>query len=294
MFWRRQQNSDVTRLTRDGYAAWDAEDWPTAGRLLQQAAAGSKDGRNTAVLWFDAALAFKFARDWPRAYELGKRAAAMVPRGKQEPAFWNLGIAATVLKQWDDARDAWAGYGVALPPGEGEILEDLGPTCVRIETEGGQEVVWAQRVCPTRARVISMPFHPSRRFGEVVLHDGVPNGERLVGGARFPVFDEIMLFTLSDIPTLSVLITAGEVADTEALAELFSERDFGAEVMSSRVNLCKCCSEGTVTQERTVEAGSQQVLLGAPEDAARGLLDLWKAGQPDARSWSNLHLLEAA
>lgn len=293
MFGRREDNAEVGNLVRDGYAAWEAEDWPAAGRLLEQAAPGETDRRKQAVLWFDAALAFKFARDWPKAYELGKHAAALVPRDEQDPAYWNLGIAATVLKDWPTARDAWAGYGVQLPPGEGEILANLGPTCVRIQTDEGEEVVWARRLCPTRAKVISVPFHPSRRYGEVVLHDGAPNGERVFQEARYPVFDEIMLFAPSDTPTLSVLVTAADVADTEALADLFAERDFGSEVMSSRSMLCKCCSEGTVTQQRTFEAGSQQVLLGAPEDAARGLLDVWQAAGPDARSWSNLHVMQA-
>jgi hypothetical protein len=293
MFGRRRDSTEVDQLVRDGYAAWEAEDWTTAGRLLEQAAPEVTDRRQQAVLWFDAALAFKSARDWPKAYELGKHAAALVPRGEQDPAYWNLGIAATVLADWATARDAWAGYGVQLPPGEGEIRADLGPTCVRIQTDEGQEVVWARRLCPTRARVISVPFHPSRRFGEVVLHDGVPNGERVVQEARYPVFDEIMLFAPSGTPTLSVLITAAGAADTEALAELFAERDFGSEVMSSRSVLCKCCSEGTVNQQRAVEAGSRQVLLGAPEDAAHELLDAWQAAGPDARSWSNLHVMRA-
>lgn len=281
----------VGGLVEAGYAAWEAEDWPTAGRLLAQAAEEA-DQHRQAELWFDAALACKFARDWPKAHEFGRHAVALASRGEQDPAFWNLGIAATALRDWPTARDAWAGYGVELPPGEGEIVEDLGPTCVRIETGGGQEVVWARRLCPTRARVISVPFHASRRFGEIVLHDGVPNGERVVQGTRFPVFDEIMLFTVSDMPTLSARVTSGEVADTEALADLFADQEFGAEVMSSRSVLCKCCSEGTVTQEPTVEAGSQWVLLGAPEDAARGLLEAWRSAAPHARSWSGLHVVE--
>jgi hypothetical protein len=279
-------------LAQDGYAALEAKDWPEAGRLLAQAAPEAPQ-QAQAVLWFDAALAYKFARDWPRAYELGKRAAALSPRGEHDPAFWNLGIAATVLRDWATARDAWDGFGVGLPPGEGEIVEDLGPTCVRIQTAAGEEVVWANRLCPTRARVTNVPFHPSRRFGEVVLHDGVPNGERVFDGRTFPVFDEIMLYAPSDTPTLSVLISSGEPSDTQALAASFTDRDFGAEAASSRVNLCKCCSEGTVEQVRSFGAGSQRMLLAAPQDAAREVLDLWQAARPDARSWSNLHLLDA-
>src|SRR5688572_24601364 len=110
----------------------------------------------------------------------------------------------TVRRDWQVARDAWSGYGINLPPGEGEIDDDFGVACIRIRGQQETEVIWAQRICPTRARVYSVPFDPSRRFGEIVLHDGAPNGERFTDGHRTPVFDEIMLFTPSEIQTLSV------------------------------------------------------------------------------------------
>ncbi|WP_155372440.1 tetratricopeptide repeat protein [Catellatospora vulcania] len=273
----------------DAYTAFEAEDWPLAGQRLAGAAALLPTGKVQQATWFDAALAYKFARDWPRAFEHGRTAASLVRRGKQEPAFWNLGIAATMLREWDTARDAWAGYGLRLPPGTGEIDEDLGPTCVRIETEGGQEVVWAVRVCPTRARIVNVPFHPSRRFGEVVLHDGVPNGERVYGDLTVPVFDEIALFTPSDLATLTVDAEASEQADVEALAELFAQEKYGMELPSTRRDMCACCSASTVRQERVVPVGSQQILLAAPLDHARELLDRWQAERPAARAWANLH-----
>ncbi|GAA1398591.1 hypothetical protein ACFQZ4_34095 [Catellatospora coxensis] len=271
------------------YAAFEAEDWPLAGHQLAAAAAMLPAGRAQRAAWFDAALAYKFARDWARAYEHGRTAASLVERGKEEPAFWNLGIAATMLREWDTARDAWAGYGLRLPAGTGEITEDLGPTCVRIETGGGQEVVWAIRICPTRARIVNVPFRPSRRYGEVVLHDGVPNGERVSGGRTVPVFDEIALFTPSDLATLTVDADAPEQADVEALADLFAQERYGMEMPSTRRDLCACCSESTVRQERVIPVGRQQFLLAAPLDRARELLDRWRAERPGERSWENLH-----
>ncbi|GAA1371771.1 tetratricopeptide repeat protein [Catellatospora chokoriensis] len=275
--------------TAAGYAAFEAEDWPLAGQRLAEAAATLPKGRAKRTMWFDAALAYKFARDWPRAYEHGLTAASLVKRGKQEPAFWNLGIAATMLREWDTARDAWAGYGLQLPPGTGEIAEELGPTCVRIETDAGQEVVWAVRVCPTRARIVNVPFHPSRRFGEVVLHDGVPNGERVANGRTVPVFDEIALFTPSDLATLTVDADAPEQADIKALAELFADERYGVELPSTRRDLCACCSGSTVRQDQVIPVGRQQVLLAAPLEHARKLLDRWRAERPGERSWENLH-----
>jgi hypothetical protein len=48
-----------------------------------------------------------------------KQAAARAARGVQDPTFWNLGIAATVLRDWATARDSWSGYGIDLPAGDG-------------------------------------------------------------------------------------------------------------------------------------------------------------------------------
>src|SRR3954452_18630324 len=99
-------------LVREAYRAWDAEDWPRAGELLEAAVRLRPDGEGSEKLWFDAALAYKFVRDWDKAYALGKEAAARAPRGAQDPAFWNLGIAATVRRDWPTARDCWTRYGI--------------------------------------------------------------------------------------------------------------------------------------------------------------------------------------
>jgi hypothetical protein len=171
-------------------------------------------------------------------------------------------------------------------PGTGQIEVDLGPTCVRLGDV--EEVVWAVRLCPTRARVISVPFDPSRRFGEVVVHDGAPSGERVVDDRTVPVFDEVALFEPSDTATLSVLVTCGP-GELEALAESFAHRNLGFEVLASRVDLCACCSRSSIRQERHEHNGEQRLFFGATQDDARALLDVWAAQAPDTRSWTNLH-----
>jgi hypothetical protein len=131
---------------------------------------------------------------------------------------------------------------------------------------------------------------PGRRFGEIVLHDGAPTGERIVDGQRHSVFDEIMLFEPSDLPTHAATLTVPAPDDLEALVELFAERGFGAEPASSVNLLCKCCSEGSHEQERSVRAGTQQVSLAALTDEVRSLLDTWAGGGP-GRAWRDLELV---
>jgi hypothetical protein len=283
---RRARGQEIERRA---YDAWERKDWPAAAVALEELARDFPDGPRVATWWFDAALAHKFRRDWPNAHRLGTEAARRAPRGEQDPAFWNLGIAATVLRDWPTARDAWQGYGIQLRPGAGEIVEDFGLTCLRLDPDDAPEVVWARRLCPTRARVVSVPMGAGRRFGEIVLHDGAPNGEREVDGRRYPVFDEILRWQTSPLASFTVLVEAGAPADVDELIERFEGEGLGAEPQSSVDAVCRCCSEGTVHQERRVEAGTQTVWLAVPAEAvAVRLLDAWRAGGLADRGWRDL------
>jgi hypothetical protein len=282
------RKSEAKQLIEQARQAWDAEEWQRAADLYEQVLAHYPDLRSSADWWYDAALGHKFLRNWEKAYELGVQAAARAPRGEGDPAYWNLGIAATIRRDWPTARDAWAGFGIELSAGEGEINGRFGNACVRLDTDGAREVVWIERLCPTRGRVVNVPVTSGRRYGEIVVHDGEPKGERVVDGTPYPVFDELLLFEPSDLPTLSVTVAATERSDLEALLGLFTDHGFGAEPASSVQTYCACCSEGTIHKERGVHAGAQRVSLAAPEDEARHLLDRWAGETAIGRSWSGL------
>jgi len=282
------RKSEARELIKQAYAAWEAEEWQRAADLYEQVLAHFPDEERSAVWWYDAALAHKFLRSWEKAYALGREAAARSPRGEGDPAYWNLGIAATIRRDWATARDAWDGFGIQLPDGEGEITGRFGNACVRLDTDGEREVVWIERLCPTRGRVVNVPVTGGRRYGEIVLHDGEPKGERIVDGTTYPVFDELLLFEPSDLPTLEVTVNAAGTADLEALLGLFTGSGFGAEPASGVNVLCACCSEGSHHQDREVQPGAQLVSLAAPEDEARGLLERWAAETVIGRSWSGL------
>ncbi len=287
----RHDHDQLNDLVNQANEAWQRDDWAAAAAGFEQVLALAPDHPESHIWWYDAALAYKFLRNWPKAFELGKQAAARARGERDEPAFWNLGIAATILREWEVARYAWRGYGIPIESQEGPVMENFGSTCVRIKTESGEEVVWAQRLCPTRARVLNVPFDPSRRFGEVVVHDGAPNGERVSGGRAYPVFDELVLFEPSPIATLSVTINARTEEDSQTLVDAFQDRDFGADIVSSAVILCACCSEGTISQERRRHGdGELTAYVAAPEPAAVEILDGWRAASPDSRDWTDLQL----
>ncbi|MFJ5308972.1 tetratricopeptide repeat protein [Streptomyces sp. NPDC088350] len=282
------KKSEARRLLQQARTAWEAEEWLRSADLYEQLLAHFPDEKASEAWWYDAALAHKFLRNWAKAYELGREAAARAPRGKGDPAYWNLGIAATIQGDWATARDAWAGFGIELPDGEGPIETRFGPACVRLDTGGQREVVWIERLCPTRGKVVNVPVTGGRRYGEIVVHDGEPTGQRIYDGVEVPVFDELLLFVASELPTLEVTVSAAEADDLEALLALFTEHGFGAEPASSVRVLCACCSEGTHEQKRVVNAGAQQVSLAAPEEDARRLLERWAGETVIGRSWSGL------
>ncbi|WP_344658639.1 tetratricopeptide repeat protein [Catenulispora subtropica] len=284
----RLSHEEATALLERGEAAAEARDWAVAAACYEQFLDAFPDTEFSTELWFDVALYHKFLRNWDKAYELGKQAAARAGDGAGEPAYWNLGIAATMVRDWATARRAWTRFGITLAPGEGEIRDGFGIACVRLDPDGEAEVVWVQRVCPTRGRVLSVPF-TDRRFGEIVVHDGAPNGERRVGEHAYPVFDELALWQPSETATWRAQVTAPDEADMRALSEAFTDRDLAMEPVDSITFHCKCCSEGSIETDRTTVAGTRDVLLAAPDEpSARAVLDAWADGGA-GRAWHAIH-----
>lgn len=281
-------DANETALLEQARAAWDAEQWEVSAERYEQLLALRPDALKSHIWWFDAALAYKFLRNWPKAFELGREAAARAEPGKGDPAFWNLGIAATIQGDWTVARQAWAGYGVTLPPGDGEIEGDFGTACVRLATGQTPEVVWVRRICPTRARVISIPFG-DRRFGEIVVHDGAPNGERIAKGRRYPVFDELLLWKASTTPSFRANVSCRDASDLESLGDLAEAADLALEPVAGMVIHPRAESEGRVEMAPgPAEAGDHDILIAAPDQpAARALLEEWAAAGT-GRGWRNL------
>lgn len=268
-----------------------------ADRLAAEAL--RRDPDDSAML-FDRGLFAKWRRDWDAAAEHAAAALDLVPAADREgePAAWNLGIAATARRDWATARRAWTTFGIAIGgSGEDPIAEDLGVTPVRLNAPprfiGQQEllvdgevrdpeVVWGTRLDPARVQLLNVPLPSSgHRCGDVVLHDGDPNGSRVVDDEEFPVFDELELWERSPRPTLSVVLTAASDDDVEDLLEALDAVGLTGEDWTTSVrNLCRACSEGAPgahdhpfggggVADRTVG------ISGLPEEAEQ-VLDTWR------------------
>jgi hypothetical protein len=236
-------------------------------------------------IWFDLGLAHKRLRQWPESVEANLRAVDLA--GEQgNPAWWNLGIAATALSDWPTARRAWRGYGIEIADGAGPIEANYGLNPVRLPSG---EVVWGERIDPARLIVRNIPFPDSGyRWGDVVLHDGAPNGSRVHEGRTLPVFDVLERLSPSEIPTLKANVRCDSGRDSDALVELFEQRHFAAEDWTDNVRpICTACSEGEVGEHEHESTTAIERIFGfaAHPGFAQQLLEEWRAGAPDQRSY---------
>jgi hypothetical protein len=295
----RQQPLDLSELQANYRAACDAEDYDRQVEILEAMTASYPD---ISWPWYDLGLRMKWRRDWPASRAANLRALALLDVTANEPAAWNLGIAATALGDWPTARRAWSAFGIQIPDGpdgpDGPIDDYFGMTPIRLNPDPrfaeplftlngirhGTEVLWAWRLCPARARIMSVPLPDSgHRHGDVVLHDGDPVGERQGDGASWPVFNEIAVLEHGRHATLSTIIDDASSDDLEELQDLFTERGYMAEPWSRNVRLlCKACSEGAADAAHDHPPGvpppqhhSVTLGLAAPTDEAEALLDEW-------------------
>jgi hypothetical protein len=230
--------------------------------------------------WFDLGLICKWTRQWERAFEYNLQAAELEGEKRDEPAWWNLGIAATALRRWDVARRAWSAYGIEIPDGAGPIEGTFGHGPVRLNPETGGEVVWGDRIDPARMRLANIPFPSSgHRWADIVLHDGAPSGHRESGGHEFPVFDELMRWEPSEVPTIEISVTAESLADIDDLVASIEGTGFAVEDWTRSVRmLCKRCSEGLVHEhtEAGLASGQEHWLgIAAPVHAVERSLERW-------------------
>jgi hypothetical protein len=250
------------------------------------------------IPWYHLGLTRKRQRRWPESLYANLRAAALDPT--DEAAWWNAGIAATALGEWELAREAWSSFGITLPPGEGEIVMQLGLTPIRLNPDTQGEVVWCERIDPARAIVRNVPLPTSGyRYGDLLLHDGAPNGSRVLRGQEVPVFDAIQLLRASAYQTYVVRLRAGSAGDLLALVEQAEGRGCGIEDWETIRQLCASCSTGSPGPHAAAPdyADGQQVELAiAAEDdnVLRELLRAWAEAHPGSAALAIALMLPSA
>lgn len=229
-------------------------------RLHQRAQACSRSGDDDAALalyakclriepdrattLYNVGLVHKYRGEWQLSFEFNAKARVLAPR--DEATLWNLAIAATALRRWSVAREAWRDVGIDISAGDGPIDMDFGVTPIRLHPNANGEVVWARRIDPVRACITSIPFPESGfRLKDVVLHDGAATGTRTVEGREFPVFNVLETFERSAFETYVIHLHSATDERVAWLQQQAGDAGVGMEDWTTNVRaLCKQCSEG--------------------------------------------------
>jgi Tetratricopeptide repeat len=237
------------------------------------------------VPWYNLGLLYKKEKNWRESLRYNQRAVELNPA--DEAAWWNLGIAATAQGDWLEARQAWTSYGVDMPPGDGEPVMKLGPVPIRLNPQGGHEIVWCSRIDPARAVIENVPLPESgHRFRDILLHDGAPNGYRMVDGKEFAVFDELEVLVSSEYATFAVTLKVNSLKDLQALVTLVTEHDLGTEDWATIRVLCKACSEDRPSEypHRELSGLQEPIRLAFAAKSAKeleGILENWTSARSE-------------
>ena len=204
---------------------------------------GGKD-KARAIEEYNLGLEAKYRGDWALSLAHNQRAAALNP---DDPAtWWNLGIAATALRDWKEARRAWGKYGITVDDGDGEVIMPRSTGCVRLNPSGSSEVVWGLRIDPARILIENVPLPESdRRCGDIILHDGAPAGTRTSNGREYSVFDELEVWKVSAYSTFEVDLEVPSDLALDRLVGRCRELQLGIEDWRTIRMLCSACSRGT-------------------------------------------------
>ena len=274
--------TEAERLVAQGLSLEDDGDRTGAERAYRDALAQNP---MWSVPHYNLGLLCKYQHRWEESLEFNKQAAALAP--DDEAAWWNLGIAATALGDWAEARRAWKACGMEPPAGSGAPVFDFGSTPVRLDPNGNAEVVWAERIDPARARILSVPLPWSQHnYGDIVLTDGAAEGHRVVDGKQYPVFNALALLSTSPLKKYIVELATADATSIEALAQCAEDSGGAAEDWGRSTNiLCAKCSLGTPHQHTTGSSvpAHPHCGLAARDDAhAEAIIQSWLARNPNA------------
>ena len=243
------------------------------------------DAAADAIKPYNLGLAAKYEGDWESSLRHNQKAALL--NEEDEATWWNLGIAATALSNWQEARRAWAKCGIELGDGSGEVLWESCTACVRLNPKESGEVVWGSRIDPARIRVLNVPLASSRRrYGDILTCDGTQEGTRISQGQEYPVFNELGLWRKSSHSTYEVELVVPNAEAIEGLKNRCRDGDLWFEDWASVRIICGECSKGNPVEHVCVDEGKREGTYGfaaRSESRLRELLQDWLEVEPNAQ-----------
>lgn len=210
------ESIESLELSKLAYAAIDRGELSSAslyfGELLRRYP-------DFADLHYMRGLAQKYRRNWPDSLRHNLMSQSLRD-GFDEASAWNAGIAATAIRDWNEARTQWARCGIELPAAEGPTDADFGIASIRLNAWGDGETLFANRLDPVRAQLLNIPLPESGYcFGDIVLHDGAATGQRSLGGQAVPVFNALERWQPSIFTTFTAFVTCPDQDELAPLLE---------------------------------------------------------------------------
>jgi len=169
---------------------------------------------------------YKYHNDWKAAFHYGQCA---IENGADKAEMWrNFAIAATALKKWQIARNAWNKVGFQLKEVKNAPNFDMGIVPVRLRYNNFHEIVWAKQIDPARAIIESVPDPVSdRNYGDLILIDFKVTGYRIMKGKKIPVYDELELIKRSHYRNYLVFLHDSQKNEVDLLDKLCWNKDLG-------------------------------------------------------------------
>lgn len=216
-----------------------------------------QDESTWSIPYYNLGLIYKYHGNWEKSFAYNLKATQL--NQEDEAAWWNLGIASTALKKWEEAKRAWNKFGLDVEEKKGEVRMDIGPSPIRLKNE---EVVWAERICPARAIINNIPLQDSGyNYMDLVLNDGAPNGTRIYNEVEYAVFDVLEIFEKSNYQTYSIGANVNSKEDILVLREICHSLNLGFENWTNSINMIsKQASEGIPYKNQDSDLKKEEIV----------------------------------
>ncbi|MBK6622987.1 MAG: hypothetical protein IPG32_19765 [Saprospirales bacterium] len=179
---------------------------------------------------------YKDRADWKTCLHYTNKALLLDESEKE--AWTNLGLAATALKKWKAARQAWNRLGYEFKETDHSPDFDLGTVAIYLNPRSRPEVVWARRLDPARATLLSIPQPgSSHRYLDTVLFDPASEGTQVVGARRWPAYRALQILKSSPYKTFSVELLDVTLPHVDVLSQLCGEEGIGFDNWSATTHL---------------------------------------------------------
>jgi len=169
---------------------------------------------------------YKSRKEWKPVYHYSLRAVKNNPFNDE--TWSNLALAATVLEEWEIARQAWNQLGYKFRKADRELRLEMGRLAVCLNPDSNPEIVEASRIDPVRVIIESIPQPSSgRRYKDTLLIDLNPAGNHYIGRHAVPYFNELEHLKRSPWKTFATYLHTGSIDDVAVLAALCEDNRLG-------------------------------------------------------------------